>query len=425
MRENRIWGRLLGLDHAVVERVEFDPAVEAVVVHARPHARQKGRCGWCGKHCPGYDQGEGRRRWRTLDVGLSRAFIEADAPRVHCRAHGVVVARVPWARHDAGHTRIFDDTVAWLACATAKSVVSMLMRVAWRTVGSIITRVQAEIDTRTDRLAGLRRIGIDEISYRTHHRYLTVVVDHDTGRLVWAAPGHDIATLARFFHQWGPERCARLTHVTADAATWISAAVTRHAPQAVRCADPFHVIKWAQDALDLVRRRVWNSERAKPGGRATDHRGRVGMSAGDARRIRKSRWLLWKNPENLTDRQQAKLDWIAHAHPLLHRAYLLKEALRLIFRLDPDDALHALDRWLAWASRSRIPEFVATGRRVRRAQATIQAAIHHRLSNALVESTNTKLRLLTRNAYGFKKPEALIALGLLALGGHKPTLPSR
>jgi transposase len=416
---------LLGLEHAVVERVEWDPDVEAVVVHARPVSRQRRRCGRCGRRSPLYDQGEGRRRWRTVDVGLFQAFIEADAPRVRCRVHGVVVARVPWARHDAGHTRAFDDTVAWLACATAKSVVSTLMRIAWRTVGSIITRVQGEIDARTDRLEGLRRIGIDEISYRTHHRYLTVVVDHDTGRLVWAAPGHDIATLARFFQQLGPQRCALLTHVTADAATWISAAVTRYAPHAVRCADPFHVVKWAQDALDLVRRRVWNSERAKPGGRATDHRGREGMSAGDARRIRKSRWLLWKNPENLTDRQRAKLDWISVAHPTLHRGYQLKEALRLVFRLDPEDAQHALDRWLAWAARSRIPEFVATGRRVRRARGTIQATIRHRLSNALVESTNTKLRLLTRNAYGFKKPEALIALGLLALGGHKPTLPGR
>jgi transposase len=416
---------MLGLEHAVVERVEFDPDVEAVVVRARPDARRKHRCGRCGKRSPRYDQGEGPRRWRAVDVGLLRAFIEADAPRVRCGVHGVVVAAVPWARHGAGHTRGFDDTVAWLACATAKSVVSQLMRISWRTVGAIVTRVQGEIDARVDRLEGLRRIGIDEISYRTHHRYLTVVVDHDTGRLVWAAPGHDAEVLGRFFRLVGPERCAALTHVTADAASWIAAAVTQYAPRAIRCADPFHVVKWVQDALDLVRRRVWNDERAKPGGRARDRQGRDGMSAGDAKRIRKSRWLLWKNPDNLTDGQQAKLAWIAVAHPVLYRAYQLKEALRLVFRLDAEDALHALDRWLAWASRSRIPEFVATGQRVRRALPTITATLTQRMSNALVESTNTKLRLLTRNAYGFKKPEALIALGLLALGGHKPTLPGR
>jgi transposase len=360
-----------------------------------------------------------------LDVGVGLAFVEADAPRVRCARHGVVVARVPWARHDAGHTRAFDDTVAWLACSTAKSVVARLMRISWRTVGSIITRVSSEIDTQVDRLEGLRRIGIDEISYRTHHRYLIVVVDHDTGRLVWAAPGRDSATLARFFQQLGRQRCAQLTHVSADAATWISAAVTDHAPQAIRCADPFHVVKWAQAALDDVRRRVWNCERAKPGGRATDRQGREGMSAGDAKRVRRSRWALWKNPDNLTDHQQAKLAWIAIAHPLLHRAYQLKEGLRLVFRLAPEDALHALKRWQAWAARCRIPEFVTIGRRVRRELGPIHATLQHRISNALVESTNTKIRLITRNAYGFKKPEALIALALLALGGHKPTLPGR
>ncbi len=128
-----------------------------------------------------------------------QAFVEADAPRVQCREHGVVVAAVPWARHGAGHTRAFDDTVAWLATQSSRTSVRQLMRVAWPTVGAIITRVRADIDAQVDRLARLRRIGIDEISYKKNHRYLTVVVDHDTGRLVWAAPGNDKATLAAFF----------------------------------------------------------------------------------------------------------------------------------------------------------------------------------------------------------------------------------
>ena len=102
---------------------------------------------------------------------------------------------MPWARHGAGHTRAFDDTVAWLAVARAKTAVTQLMRIAWRTVGAIITRVIAELDATIDRLAGVSRIGIDEISYKRGHRYLTVVVDHDSRRLIWAAPGRDRATL--------------------------------------------------------------------------------------------------------------------------------------------------------------------------------------------------------------------------------------
>jgi len=110
-----------------------------------------------------------------------RAYLEAEAPRVCWPEHGVVVAAVPWARHGAGHTRAFDDTAAWLAVHTSKQAVGELLRVAWATVGRIVTRVVADAEASRDRLAGLRRIGIDEVSYKKGHRYLTVVVDTTPG----------------------------------------------------------------------------------------------------------------------------------------------------------------------------------------------------------------------------------------------------
>ena len=175
----------------------------------------------------------------------------------------MTVAAVPWARHGAGHTRDFDDLAAWLAVRTSKSAVMELLRVAWRTVGSIVTRVNADIDATVDRLDGLRRIGIDEISYKRGHRYLIVVVDHDSGRLVWAGPGRNDAALNVFFDELGPERAALLTHVSADMADWIARVVARRAPNAVRSADPFHVVAWAIDALDIERRRAWNAAKGR------------------------------------------------------------------------------------------------------------------------------------------------------------------
>ncbi len=135
--------------------------------------------------------------------------------------------------------------------------------------------------------------------------------------------------------------------------------------------------------------------------------------------------MLWKNPEDLTTNQEAKLAWIAETDPRLYRAYLLKEGLRAVFAVGGDDGKQALDRWLGWAQRSRIPEFVEVGRRIRRHRQAIDASLEWGLSNALVESTNTKIRLLTRLAYGFKSAHALIALALLHLGGHQPDLPGR
>ena len=431
MRDVSLWGALLGVEKTVIEALEYDEDAEVVVAHVRPSSRARGRCGVCRRRAAGYDAGSGRRRWRALDLGTVKVVLEADAPRVSCREHGVVVAAVPWARHDAGHTYAFDETVAWLATQASKSTVTQLMRVAWRTVGSIITRVWADVEAGTDRLAGLTRIGIDEISYKKGHKYLIVVGDHDTRRLVWAAPGRDKATVAAFFEALGPARCATITHVSADGADFIDSVVAEHCPNAVRVADPFHVVRWATDALDQVRRDAWNEARRLA--RTEPKRGRGRPPAGApprpgserAKALKGARFALWKNPEDLSDLQQSQLSWIATTDPRLHRAYLLKEALRLIFQMSHAHAAKALQRWISWARRCRIPAFVKLQKSIVKHKDRILAAIEHNLSNGLVESTNTKVRLITRMAYGFASPQPLIALALLSLGGHRPALPGR
>lgn len=413
MRNATVWAAMFGVEKStVIDGVEFEDDDEVIVVSVRPGRGAKQRCGLCQRRCPRYDQGEGRRRWRGPDLGLLRSFLEAEAPRVTCGEHGVIVASVPWARHDTRHTRVFEDTVAWMATRTSKSTLQILLRIAWRTVGSIVERVVAEGVVARDPLAGLLRIGIDEISYKKGHRYITIVVDHDTGRLVWAAPGRDRKTMKSFFTALGPARCAAVTHVSADAAQWIAEEVTANCPNAVRCADAFHIVAWAGDALDQVRRDTWNAAR------------KGGMSV-HARDLKGARYALWKNPENLTDRQKAKLAWVAKVNHQLYRAYLLKEQLREVFAVKGDEGKALLESWLGWARRCRIPSFVELGQRITKHRGAIEATLEHRLSNGLVESTNTKLRLLTRIAFGFKSPEAMIALAMLNLGGYCPPLPGR
>ena len=256
MRNTRVWQRLLGLPRTVVERAVFDDETGAVIVEVRPRRAGKGRCGRCGKRAGWYDRGDGRRRWRALDVGEVPCWLEADAARVNCRVHGPTVMAVPWARHGAGHTLAFDAQVAWLATHTSKSAVCALMRIAWRTVGAIITRVVADGRAAADPFAGLRRIGIDEISYKRGHRYVMVVVDHDTGRLVWAAPGHDKATLAGFFDQLGAQRCTEIALVSADAMAWIGDMVHERCVNATLCLDAYHMgaapVEARQAAIGIV-----------------------------------------------------------------------------------------------------------------------------------------------------------------------------
>ena len=409
MRGTRVWARLLGLARAVVERVWIGDEGE-IVVAARPGWRERDRCGVCRRRCPGFDLGDGRRRWRALDLGATLAFVEADAPRVTCRRHGVVVCAVPWARHGSRFTRAFEDQAAWLAVNTSKSAVAELMRVAWRTVGAICQRVCDEAQRDVDLLAGLRRIGIDEISHRKGQRYLTVVVDHDSGRLVWAAAGRDRKTVERFLDELGEERCKQIELVSCDMASWIAGPVADRLPGAVRCVDPFHVVMLATDALDEVRREVWNGARRS---------GDIAL----AKDLKGARYALWKNPENLTGRQRAKLARVQHTNRRLYRAYLLKEQLRQIYRLPADAAVELLDAWIAWARRCRLPSFVKLAKTISAQRAGIIAAINHGLSNARVEAINTQIRLITRRAFGFHSPDALIALAMLSLADLCPPLP--
>ncbi len=162
MRKTRVWARLLGLQRAVVENVWIGDEDE-IVVSVRPAWRERDRCGECRRRCPGFDLGDGRRRWRALDLGSTKAFLEAEAPRVTCRRHGVVVCAVPWARHTSRFTRAFEDQTAWLAVNTSKSAVAELMRIAWRTVGAICERVCDDARRDIDLLSGLRRIGIETV----------------------------------------------------------------------------------------------------------------------------------------------------------------------------------------------------------------------------------------------------------------------
>ena len=161
------------------------------------------------------------------------------------------------------------------------------------------------------------------------------------------------------------------------------------------------MVQLATDALDTVRREVWNQAR------------RAGQTQ-LARDLKGARFAVWKNPENLTDRQRSKLAWIEKLNTPLFRAYLLKEQLRQIYRLPAQEAIKLLDGWIKWARRCRLPAFVKLARTITEQRRGILAAIEHGLSNARIEQINTQIRLITRRAFGFHSADALIALACSA-----------
>ena len=400
-----VWLKLLGVEGAVLEDVTLDG--DRVLLDVRLARRAEGRCPECRRKCPGYDRKDAPREWRSLDLGTVRAFVRANVRRVQCPVHGVRQQEVPWARPGSTFTRHLEDTVAWLSARTSRTAVSQLMRVGWSTVTRIIERVCAE-RARTTPFPAVRRIAVDEVSWRRGHRYITVVVDHDTGRLLFAHPGRDAAALDAFFEALGPEACAAIELVSVDAAPQWRLSIARHCPNARACMDPFHVVKWATDALDETRRGVWR---------------RLRGDKHEAAAVKGLRYVLLKNPEDLDDPQRASLEALEKTNQPLLRAYLLKEELRQVFKLKGERGIALLRTWLSWARRARLPAFAGVAAAITKNLEAIHAALRSGLSNAAAESNNTRIQLLNRTAFGFHTAWALIDMAHLKLGHLCPPLP--
>lgn len=233
---------MLGLKFTVIVGYRIDG--EALFVQVRPYESKKHRCPRCSKKCFVYDCAHSPRRWRAPDVGIMKCYLEFHMERVYCPEHGVIACAVPWARHGSWFTREFEEEVAWMMTHCSRSVVSELLRIDWKSTGPVCKRVFDDLERsfRQSRYDGLVRIGIDETSYHKGHKYLTVVVDHDRNRIVWAAKGYGKAQLESFFSLLSEEQKASIKIVTANGARWIADVVDKHCPNVERVMDPFHVI---------------------------------------------------------------------------------------------------------------------------------------------------------------------------------------
>ena len=366
--------------------------------------------------------------------------MECHTHRIKCPVHGVLVADVPWAYPGSGFTKDFDLTVGWLATYLPRSVVSEYMRIDWETVGRCVHRTLNDIEPeRSRRLDGLVNIGIDETSYKKGHKYITVIVNHDTNTVVWSAQGHGKTVLESFYRQLTPQQLSSIRVVTGDGAKWITECVNEFTPDCERCVDPFHVVEWAMEALDEVRREVWREAYSEAVQLAKEHPRKKGRPKADdeeaaivkaakakAEEIKNSAYALGKAPEHLTENQQAKVAMIAENNSRLYRAYRMKEMLRLLLKIkDVDEAAAELKRWLWWANHSRIPAFKKLYQKIKRHKGHILNAIRLGMSNARIEATNNKIKLIIRKAYGFRNIQNMLDMVYLVCSDLRIPLPNR
>ena len=334
-----------------------------------------------------------------LRYSMRRAFCS--------KCDGIKTEAVPWANPGCNFTHAFEERVAYLAQQSSKTTVATLMRVTWRTVGSIIGRVvRQRLDADRDRLEGLRHIGIDELSYRRHHEYVTVVIDHQRGVVVWSSRGKSAATLHAFFDELGPERCALLESVTIDMSNAFISAVSGRVPTATLVLDRFHVQRLVQNALDETRRDEVRS-------------------AGDTnerKTLKNTRWALLKSPWNLTDAEGKTLEQLEQQNKTLFRAHMLKESFAAILsRRQINVARRMLTQWIADARRSGLDHFKRTAGTIERHIEGILEYVRTGFSNGRTEGLNGKIRTITRRSFGFHSSGALIAMIFLCCGGVEVT----
>lgn len=408
MRAETVARRLLSFPRLSVGKVRFEAdelGSESLVIEVAMRGRS--RCSRCGRKCPGYDRLK-PRRWRHLDFGAWEVHLEATLSRVECSRCGVVIEQVSWAEPNSRFTTHFEELVGWLAQRCDKTAISTMLRIAWRSVGTILERVVTRHRTRID-WTKVTAIAVDELSFRKGQHYLTLVSDLESGRILWSKEGRSAATLEAFFAEIGAEACARIRHVAIDMFEGYAQAIRRCLPNATIVYDRFHVQQLSSKAVDEVRRGEWQRLRG----------------TAEARGVKHLRWLLLRNPWNVTPAGHERLAELPRQNRLLYRAYLLKESLAGIYRslYTPPWAKRRLNEWIAWAMRSRIVPFRRVARTLRRCFDGVLAYFETGYTTSRAEGLNTKARLATRQAFGFHSADAVRAMIELRCTGIPLRLP--
>lgn len=391
---------LLEVQGAIVTGARVSREHDAVEILIRRHSNAKAHCPKCGRVMGG-ELKDVEVRWRHRDALRKRCYLVGSIREGRCAKHGRRIERVPWADTRARHTYSFDEAVARMVQVANKTTTSELFRIAWRTVGRLVKRVVARL-LPEDLLDGLTAIGVDETSYKRAHRYLTVVCCLKTGKVVWVGEGKTAATFGQFFERLGPDRCAQIELVAMDMSGAYLKAARKWVPKADIVYDRFHVVQLLLQAIDELRR----EESAK-------------ADVDTRNAIQGSRFALLRNPAHRKPWDHQKIQAVKRGNRRLFRGHELRVDFEQLWEIDDEiDAAMFLIRWTRSALRSRLEPLCKFARTVRDKMMEILGFTRWGgITNAVLEGTNNKVKLLIHKAFGFHKVESLIAMVYLCCSG--------
>lgn len=390
------------------ETLEDVDGAQALVIDIEPRKNGKVHCSGCGREAPGYDRLSDTRLYQFIPLWGYQVYFRYRKRRVNCPRCGVKVEQVPWSHGKQRLTHAYQQYLAMWARRLSWQEVARAFETTWDHVYRSVKRV-VEYGLAKRSLDDIKAIGVDEIQYGKGHQYLTLVYQLDEGskRLLHVAQKRTVKSLLSFFRLLGKERSSQIRYVCSDMWKAYLKVIRKKAPQALHILDRFHIVAKLNQAVDEVRRDEVKALKAQ---------------GYDEEVLKKTKYCLLKNQENLTDKQRLKLTDILQYDLKSVKAYLLKESFQLFWHYtSPYWAQWYLKKWCYRAMRSKlvpIKKFVNT---LRRHEDLLMNWFKAKkaYSSGTVEGLNRKVNLVTRKAYGYKSYDVL-KIALFHTMGHLP-----
>lgn len=386
-----------------ISQINFSKESRQLDIWIDFHPGSEFDCPKCSTHkCKGYDTED--KTWRHLNFFQYRCDLHCRTPRVLCPNCGVILVDVPWARKRSGFSLLMESLILIMSMDMPISKVASLFceddGKIWRVVEHYVKEARS-----TEDYSGVHIIGIDETSSRRGHHYVTVAVDLESSKVIFATEGKDHTTVDRFSvdfeeHRGDPNS---ISDICSDLSGAYIRGVHENFPEAVHTYDRFHVMKLVGEAVDIVRRTEQKTEPI----------------------LRHSRFFWLKSRNSLSTNDENRLASLSKMNLKTARAYRIKEAMKNVWDCpDIDTATIVFNKWYFWATHSRLEPFIKLAKSLKKYQSGILNNVKNRISNGIVEAINGKIQMLKRSGRGYPNINNFITMIFLRCGKLSLNLPT-
>jgi len=386
-----------------IDRIEFSPEEKRLDLWVDFIPGSEFECPECGKSkCKAYDTSE--KTWRHLNFFQHKCYLHCRVPRVECEDCGIHLVKVPWARKKSGFTLLMDSMIVLMAQKMPVSHIAELLEEHDTRIWRVIEHYVKEARKRED-FSNVSTVGIDETSCRKGHRYITVVADLATSKVIYLTEGKDAATVSRFKsdfleHQGIP---ANISQFCCDMSPAFIRGIEDNFPDGYITYDKFHIMKIMNEAVDQVRREE-QAENAL---------------------LKKTRYIWLKNLSRLTKKQKKKLGSLKDMNLRTSRAYNIKVSLQSFWSIeDKGAAIQYLKKWYYWATHSRMEPVIKAAKTIKKHWNGVINFIDSRITNGTLEGLNSSIQSLKKSARGYRNTQNFMTMIYLRLGQLHFNLPT-